>query len=520
MQTRRSVVLWIVVVGLLVLSSVQISFAQTLSDIANEFDWSSDGSKLAVVNNSGLRVIDSATNQVFFSINRDYLKLVRWSPDGRKLAYAAGYVTSINIIEVDTWEEQTLIRERALDISSITWSPDSRFLAVLFDYDKNDRPDSLDIIDVSTMEVVRQINPQLDEFGQFGPQNIVTRIAWSPTGSHIAAGTSAGEIILFVDQTGQKALTFLGHTIERSNAFHTVTQTLSINGISWRSDGSYLVSVDDEGFLKVWDMPSGQIYRELRLREGLLRDVSWHPSMDIILIYRFDALSVVDVQTLAIRDVATELVSAYGWSPFGQITYAPVTGGLQTITLPEYAITPTPIPTLTPFPTLPPTDLRALYAAYNSAPVTPVLHPSVVIRNHTNTPVPLSEVRLRYYFTRDGSADLQASCTFIPYYPSGVLPDIIPEPQPCADTVIVETGALSTPTATADSYLELRFTGGTLAANGYTVQYILSVNKADWSNFQQTNDYSYSAFGAYPLPEWDKITLTRQGAAVWGAAPN
>ncbi len=167
----------------------------------------------------------------------------------------------------------------------------------------------------------------------------------------------------------------------------------------------------------------------------------------------------------------------------------------------------------------PPTDLRALYAAYNSAPVTPVLHPSIVIRNHTNTPVPLSEVSLRYYFTRDGSADLQASCTFIPYYPSGVLPDIIPEPAPCSSSVIVETGALTAPTATADSYLELRFTGGTLAANGYTVQYILSVNKADWSNFQQTNDYSYSAFGMYPLPEWDKITLTRQGTAVWGAAP-
>ena len=49
---------------------------------------------------------------------------------------------------------------------------------------------------------------------------------------------------------------------------------------------------------------------------------------------------------------------------------------------------------------LPPTDLRALYAAYNSAPVTPVLHPSVVIRNHGNTPVPLSEVRLDYELRR------------------------------------------------------------------------------------------------------------------------
>ena len=63
-------------------------------------------------------------------------------------------------------------------------------------------------------------------------------------------------------------------------------------------------------------------------------------------------------------------------------------------------------------------------------------------------------MRLRYYFTRNGSADLQASCTFISCYPSGVLPDIIPEPAPCGDTVIVETGALTTPTATADSYLE------------------------------------------------------------------
>ncbi len=368
---------------------------------------------------------------------------------------------------------------------------------------------------------------------------------WNVDGTQIAVFSSSGSgaldrrYITVAEPTSGLVLHKLGLLDRRDNG---------VMDFDWHPTQAHLLaSVHGNDTLRVWDVRTGEILHTAQV-EGA-RSVAWNRDGSLLgvtgggetyaRVSLFDGQTYQPTQSFFIAVDAEIIWSRYSYGQFAVLSSRLriydiisenlifsidpsngfIEGAAWSPTSNQIAYGDSALLEIVSIPTLPPTDLRALYAAYNSAPLTPVLHPSVVIRNHTNTPVPLSEVRLRYYFTRDGSADLQASCTFIPYYPSGVLPDIIPEPAPCADSVIVETGALSTPTATADSYLELRFTDGTLAANGYTVQYILSVNKADWSNFQQTNDYSYSAFGMYPLPEWDKITLTRQGAAVWGSAP-
>ena len=511
--------------------------------------WSPDGQKLAIsipygrVNERKVYIIDAQTGQFISAFERDY-PIQQWSPDGR-------YILTLEpeLVDVVTGEYATgYFACSALGNFSLTMSPDGSRIT-----GSGSGSGCLIFLD----ENYQQVDWKLSYDG--GP---ASDIAWHPDGSRFVM-TSLGGWLNIVDANTHKLLltgayfsanfSFLEYYAERScvspgladylldriaandlASLQTVLPTqvaLGFLDISCLDEMQAIISYflthptptpdlrtpqlpsiqaacsDDSANHRMWQVFNPNWFDvALEVRWHKPEETGWQPSQEIVLAAARDGVPSETLVKLSYDDSNRNLTA--GNFIFGnQVVVVESSAALCS--------TPTPTPT----PTLPPTDLRALYAAYNSAPVTPVLHPSVVIRNHTNTPVPLSEVRLRYYFTRDGGADLQASCTFISYYPSGVLPDIIPEPQACGSSVIVETGALTTPTATADSYLELRFTAGTLAANGYTVQYILSVNKADWSNFQQTNDYSYSAFGIYPLPEWDKITLTRQGAAVWGAAP-
>jgi WD40 repeat protein len=434
-----------------------------------------------------VEVVNAATRQLIASKTLpDYIRTVDWQMN-----------TAANRLVVSTWEyvfvwdmdtDQVWQHRFETYHGEARWNADGTQIAVF----SSSGSGALDRRYITVAEPTSGL--VLHKLGLLDRRdNGVTDFDWHPTQTHLLASVHGNDTFRIWDvQTGE-----ILHTAQVEGARY----------VAWNMEGLLLGVVG-----------GGETYAHISLFNGDTYELSQNFSIAVdakivwsrysygqfaIISSRLRIYDLISENLIFSIDPSNDFIEDATWSPSGnQIAY----GGSAPLEI--VSILPPP-----------PTDLRALYAAYNSAPVTPVLHPSVVIRNDGNTPVPLSEVRLRYYFTRDGSADLQASCTFIPYYPSGVLPDIIPEPQPCASSVIVETGALTVPTATADSYLELRFTDGTLPANGYTVQYILSVNKADWSAFQQTNDYSFSIFGTYPLPVWDKITLTRQGAMVWGAAP-
>ncbi len=75
-------------------------------------------------------------------------------------------------------------------------------------------------------------------------------------------------------------------------------------------------------------------------------------------------------------------------------------------------------------------------------------------------------------------------------------------------------------TSGSNFYLEVSFSAsaGTLAGNDDSGTIKLRINKSDWSDFDESDDYSFnSSIGSFT--SYDKITLYQNGVLVWGTEP-
>jgi hypothetical protein len=127
------------------------------------------------------------------------------------------------------------------------------------------------------------------------------------------------------------------------------------------------------------------------------------------------------------------------------------------------------------------------------------------VKNTGTQPIDLSTVKIRYYFTKDGTEDLTFWCDYAVVGTANVQGKFV--------TVNPAKG-------TADTYLEISFSSGagSLAAGAETGVIQGRFSKNNWSNFDQSNDYSYdgskTAFAA-----WNKVTAYQGSTQVWGLEP-
>jgi endo-1,4-beta-xylanase len=161
---------------------------------------------------------------------------------------------------------------------------------------------------------------------------------------------------------------------------------------------------------------------------------------------------------------------------------------------------PTAVPGSTTVPTLPPGfidgEIAVQYLCGEGATSASQIKPQMNIINGTDEDVSLSNLTVRYYYTKEGSASEEFSI----------------------DYAVIGSGNI---TGTfQNGYIEIGFTSGagTLAAKTQTGQVQIRINKSDWTTYDQTNDYSfddsYTSFDVY-----DRITLYRNGTLVWGNEP-
>ncbi len=146
--------------------------------------------------------------------------------------------------------------------------------------------------------------------------------------------------------------------------------------------------------------------------------------------------------------------------------------------------------------------VTVLYKNNDTAPSDNQIKPGLELVNNGSSALDLSTVTVRYYFTHDSGASAYTyNCDYAAIGCGNVHASFV---------------GMASPTATADTYVQLSFTGS-LAAGANSGDIQSRVNKTDWSNFDETNDYSHGTNTAYASTS--TITVYVNGTLVSGTEP-
>ena len=198
-------------------------------------------------------------------------------------------------------------------------------------------------------------------------------------------------------------------------------------------------------------------------------------------------------------------------TPVITTTPTPVHTATPTITpvkaaTPVVTVTPTPLFTATPVVTTTPAagSIKIQFYNQNTAATSNQLYCDFQLVNTGTGTITLSTVTMRYYYTEDGTQTQNFYCDYSSVGSNNITGTIV---------------ALSPTYGTADTYLQIGFTSGAGSiAAGASIPIQTRVAKSDWSNYTQTNDYSFNDT-ATSYVDWTKVTGYVSGALQWGVEP-
>lgn len=150
-------------------------------------------------------------------------------------------------------------------------------------------------------------------------------------------------------------------------------------------------------------------------------------------------------------------------------------------------------------------DLKVLYRTNDTNPADNQIRAQFRIVNTGDESISLSNVKLRYYYTIDGDKPQQFHCDYAAIGSGNVNGAFV---------------KLDNALPGADTYLEISFgpNAGTLAPGADSGEIQVRFNKADWTNYSESDDYSYDGT-LQNYTEWDKTPLYLNNTLVWGAEP-
>ncbi len=132
------------------------------------------------------------------------------------------------------------------------------------------------------------------------------------------------------------------------------------------------------------------------------------------------------------------------------------------------------------------------------------ISPQFKIINTGSASINLSDVKLRYYFTDEDAASQSFWCDWSNVDSTNVIANFVD---------------MESPMDSVDCYLEISFASvaGSLD-NGESALLQTRVSKADWSNYVQSNDYSFNS-SATDYVDWTKVTAYLTDDLQWGIEP-
>jgi hypothetical protein len=169
---------------------------------------------------------------------------------------------------------------------------------------------------------------------------------------------------------------------------------------------------------------------------------------------------------------------------------------------PVIAVTPTPVRTATPVPAI--GSIKVQFYNQSTAATSNQIYLNIKLINTGSSAVALSNVKIRYYYTKNGTQTQNFYCDYSPVGSSNITGSFV---------------TLATAKTGADTYVEVGFTSGagSIAAGGNTTVQA-RVAKSDWSNYTQTDDYSFNS-SATTFADWTKVTGYVSGSLQWGIEP-
>lgn len=165
--------------------------------------------------------------------------------------------------------------------------------------------------------------------------------------------------------------------------------------------------------------------------------------------------------------------------------------------------TPTVVPTTTP--TVTSESIKVQMYNMNTNATINSLYPSFLIMNTGSTGINLNDVKVRYYYTIDGDKSQNIYIDSV----SGVN----------SSDVTASVVKMSSTLNGADYYVEVGFTSSAGILNPSShIGISLRIAKSDWTNYTQTNDYSFNP-SASTYVDWNKTPVYIGGVLKWGAEP-
>jgi len=133
------------------------------------------------------------------------------------------------------------------------------------------------------------------------------------------------------------------------------------------------------------------------------------------------------------------------------------------------------------------------------------IKPHFNVVNVGTTSIPLRELTIRYWYTKDGDRPEVYWCDYAAIGCSNVSGRFV---------------TLTAPEIGADSYLEISFAAGagTLAPGGQTGEIQNRFNKDNYSNYNEADDYSFDP-ARTAFSDWMRVTLYHNGGLIWGVDP-
>jgi hypothetical protein len=164
---------------------------------------------------------------------------------------------------------------------------------------------------------------------------------------------------------------------------------------------------------------------------------------------------------------------------------------------PKVVSTTTPEPTPTPLPQSASGNIKLQYRCSETAEEANQIRMEINIINNSTASVAMNRLTARYYFVREGAA--------------------------CGEEFNVDYTELDQENITAtfiSGACDIKFlaAAGSLAPGSGTGAIPIRINKKDWTNFRQNNDYSFDP-SVTSLSDYIKTTLFLDGEIIWGTEP-